>query len=229
MSNAYTLIVEEHVEKLMGDPATAAAVLGELKAMNDGVYETHAVELFVTRRGRFTIADAYVHMICRAHWHFGAILEIGVQPGIKGGPKADKDRQGNQRILDTLPDPFRGKFYGEQTQGPDGWIEWSDTIVMEQHLISRTGEHSSRSIRVEPDGALLEAGSLSGYVMLQHLETGSPVARWPYDCDYLTLMIPSKCHEDSPFRLSLPGWRDDPDEDEDDLPVIKIQGRFDFP
>lgn len=226
MGTVYNQIIEEQALEKMRDPATATAILDTLAKMNKGEWPKREIANVISRsQGSYTITDAMAWIEFCGHWLCGAILEVGIDTG--RGPKRDSDRQGNQRILDTLPKPFVAKFTGQQTRSADGYLEWTKPIRMYRHILMADGTMRNEQAMVRPGLVPLEAGTLSGYVVLQDLEGDSTgVARWPYGSDFITLMIGTKASPLAPFPMSLPRWRDDPEEvghEDSSQPLLNLE------
>jgi hypothetical protein len=117
-------------------------------------------------------------------------------------PLADRDHEGNNRLLRTLPSPFTGKFWGG-TQDEDGLVRWNRPIHVS---LQRHG--SPGWALIEPGSVQLEVGYNSSAKFYRALMSTNGVARWPYGQPYITVFLNSSIvqtytPEDRAFRNLL--------------------------
>jgi hypothetical protein len=113
-----------------------------------------------------------------------AQASIGVfQIPLHEGPLSDKDVEGNNHVLGTLPAPFEGKFWGG-TQDEDGVIRWTRPIHVSISASDRSGW-----FLVAPGSVELEVGYNSSGKFLRALECSNGIARWPYGQPYITVFL----------------------------------------
>jgi hypothetical protein len=125
----------------------------------------------------------------------GSVAEVRV--ATNGSPHRDADREGNAAGLANLPRPFRATVdMTQQFAQGDGRLTWDEPIrvSLATGLIETRPDGSTYpltvSFKIPPGSAVLEIGSSLPSRTLAHLiDREGKVARWPYGCDRLRLMV----------------------------------------
>jgi hypothetical protein len=95
-------------------------------------------------------------------------------------------------------------------------LEWDEPIrVRRLFQDPKTSDVREETITIEPGGLPLEVGSSSHYCTWHHMWDSWGVARWPYDCPYITLLIRDRDY-----------WG--PSTSGDDVVMPLVQGVFNF-
>jgi len=84
-------------------------------------------------------------------------------------PFKDKGEEENNEVLNNLPPPFRGKFWGG-LKGEDGYVAWDRPIGNEK-------------VMIDPSQIPLEVGNFDSAKMFTYLGINRGFARWPYGYD----------------------------------------------
>ncbi len=192
MCTSCTAGMKSGTENILSDPGWAIYLADLLARMKGGAYDPDYLDLSIqgTFRGDYSIYDAFAFSWF-AEWVWsGRILSARVYPPRLDppGPFRDHQAEENNLVLSYLPKPFEGRFTGGDTAGPDGQISWSCPVKL-----SRVTDCGDRALHehvvVEPRSIPLEAGSLSNYNTHHHLIRSDGVARWPYGCSFITVMV----------------------------------------
>jgi len=193
MCSSCTLAVKAGTEKALLDPERAVFLADLLFRMNDRCFARDYLDLCIQagfHHQEYTIYYAYAfsHFI---EWLWtGRVLMARVSPPRldECGPFGDHQVEENNLVLSFLPEPFEGRFVGGDTYGPDGQISWSRPIKLSR-LTDRGDRALHEHVTVEPRSIPLEVGTLSNYNTHHHLRQSDGVARWPYGCPFITVMV----------------------------------------
>jgi hypothetical protein len=160
--------------------------------MNGGFYGANYINLFVNnwRSGPYSLEDALIFSRCFTMLWSGKLLMCVLTPSCHEGPGPDRDVDGNNRRLGTVPRPFAGKFHGGINSGSDGSIRWNEKVLMERKIDDLTGKIRREMFWVEPGFVDLEVGTLSNYNGYHRIILDGGIARWPYDSEDLTIILP---------------------------------------
>jgi len=109
---------------------------------------------------------------------------------------SDEDVEGNQEIINHLPEPFRGKYWGGGNVEYDGLITWSKPVFLITRKLCKTvikvkeeKWHNSQLWGHElGNRARLEVGYCNPETVFLHLASGQPLARFPYGYKKICLM-----------------------------------------
>ena len=110
----------------------------------------------------------------------GRVRAFNARVGV--GPFADRARELNAASLGGVEAPYVAHLDMEQNAADsDGHFEWVTAV--------RVGEGSTSYVQ-EPIGRIqLEVGYSNPSTTYWHLATGRAVARWPYDCPNVVVLI----------------------------------------
>jgi len=152
------------------------------RALIDCIYEYdwhHEADIF----------DVYIFLITnialtKANSNIGAF-----QIPVNSKPFPDKSIIENNEVLNNLPAPFKGEFWGG-TQGEDGYISWETPI----HCTKCEKENENDDCHIgwcliKPNTAQLEVGYNSSGKFWFGLDGSGLYARWPNGQKYITVFV----------------------------------------
>lgn len=164
------------------NPAAADVICEVFLKICRGFFSAEYVALVTDRwPDSLTFGDAY----CFAKVHTMLLSGDALLTQIEAGeePHLDKYVAENNEVLQDLPSPFSGRFWGGRAD-QDGIIKWREPILGSVKLAS--GKEKRRQI--PPGSAPLEVGHTKGYTTLLHLNGQGNVARWPYHASHITII-----------------------------------------
>lgn len=129
--------------------------------------------------------DAFIFAKVWCFYIKGQIYRIDIPIGEL--PGKNKDIEGNNRILSTLPPYLQSKFIPEtgMAADDDGYFKWKIPLDFLCEIDDEVRTIPPRSIP-------LEVGSTNAVQTYYHLFIHSGVARWPYGSDNIMLLYASK-------------------------------------
>lgn len=115
---------------------------------------------------------------------------------VERGPHADRQRDLNRAILASVPDPYLVNVWDQNLADQDGTLRWSAPVEVNRStgLGIYDGKHDDDGVVVmprviDPGVVPLEIGTTMPSRTLLHMLQDGGVARWPYHCDYISLLI----------------------------------------
>ena len=187
------------LERFLGNPDGREALYLARQGLRTGQWDDE----YVSAIGQHGILDpsSWPEEQIAAFAHVHALIYGGsvatVLVGTGSGPYRDSDREENAAVLATLPRPFRASVDMSQrfSQG-DGKLTWDEPVrvSLATGLIDRRPDGTTypltASFKIPPGSAVLEIGSSLPSRTWSHLiDRAGKVARWPYGCDRLRLMV----------------------------------------
>jgi hypothetical protein len=113
---------------------------------------------------------------------YGSLARVYIDAG--RGPAKDQARDRNQQTVWDLPEPFVASVDPEQYGSDfDGTLTWSEPI----RATLETGD--DQHIMIDPGSAPLEIGTCMPSRMWLHIYEVGAVARWPYGCPWIWLLV----------------------------------------
>jgi hypothetical protein len=150
--------------------------------INRGFWNDAYVSMIMDRwGGGLTFGDVYCFVQIHSMLCSGRAIMTKIELG--EAPFNDKHVKENNELLNELPSPFGGEFWGGVADS-DGYIAWNRPI--QANVVFSDGSEKGQSIAVGQ--APLEVGYTSAFTTLQHLRGERCIARWPYDSTAITLM-----------------------------------------
>jgi len=101
-------------------------------------------------------------------------------------PLSDKDKIGNNEILEKLSYPFEAHFEGGCGDF-DGIFKWKESIYAFNYYEERVNKKWEKLL-LKPGSCSLEVGYTKGVTTKLHLSQSRFLARWPYEHKYIWLI-----------------------------------------
>ena len=140
--------------------------------------------VFQRENGGATIVDKFISARFLAALENGSIVMAGIEVG--EGPHPDVAIDENNAALSGLPDGITAEF---QPRCNAGWLDCDGSVTWARAI---NGIHSSGDRLLKPASVALEVGYTSSAKMLVVLEGRQAMARWPYDDNLITVIVPTK-------------------------------------
>lgn len=197
--STYDSAVKSIVDEGMTDPRFCELYAGILKKMRSGFYGKRTLDFILQKHfDGYDMYDAFSFgQACAMIWS-GKVVIVSID--VHETPRSDRNVKSNNRLMADLPHPFSGAFWGG-TADCDGYVEWSKSVRATKFLSGPNGEETKLAVRLPVNKIPLEVGTTSGARTLAHLRMEHGVARWPYDCDELRIMV-----NVNPDPIHMTGW-----------------------
>lgn len=183
--------VRDVVDKMLETNPEWYGVLAEYQhRLKKRFYPQWEVDMFFDHWGNhFDIYDAYC--FARLHADMGEGRIAVCRANVGETPFPDRNRARNNQVLQCLPIPFRGEFYGAHDYECDGFLAWDKPIVVTVPSVT-----PFQTI-IAPQQATLEVGYQDIHKTLGTLVEDSQygasgngyLARWPYGYESVFLIV----------------------------------------
>lgn len=179
---ALELIEFALAKELEKNPELASMLGDAFVKIHREFWEADYVRLITDRWGdALTFGDVFAFVQVHAMLASGKAVMTEVEVG--EGPVGDRFKSTNNELLQRLPPPFLGEFWGGVADC-DGVVQWSSPI--EGNVILNDGQEVRRTIAAAQ--APLEVGHTNGGTTLRHLGGSGCLARWPYGSPIVTII-----------------------------------------
>jgi len=186
-NNIFYTGLTAHVNELLKTDPRTGAIVGEcLSLLVRGEYHQCYVDVMFQkdfRQGGINIYDAYGFSSIHAQMRLGKIAAFQIP--VCDLAAYDKNTDGNNARLKSMPAPFCGEFFGG-TQDEDGYIKWSEPV----NALIQDGTEALFCI-ARPSRVPLEVGTTDVAKTMFYIDGGGGVARYPYGQKYITVLLPS--------------------------------------
>jgi hypothetical protein len=192
MPTIHEFAANEAVGKVLENPVEAQClfeILAKMQSREWGFWQDVIVQKAPWKH--YELTDAYC---------FGQVQYLIVQNelitasiNLHKKPPSDRRLESINDLLSTLPRSFRGEARG----GPgdnDGYVAWSNS-----ELFAQETELGPAREMIPPMRLPLEVGYTLGSKTMHHIWLEKGVARWPYGCERLMLLV---------VRSSSDYWRE---------------------
>jgi hypothetical protein len=160
-----------------------------LLKMEDGFYAQAYIDCIMqTNRASYGLFDAFIFLHCHARILTGQVGVFAAKVG--NTPLSNSAIEGNNEHLAGLQCPFKAEFIGG-TQGDDGWFQWLAPInVAFQSVPGGWAGYRIAREKKPNECAYFEVGYNPGVKMLNCLDRGLEIVRWPYGSEYCFGFVP---------------------------------------
>lgn len=192
-THAYAL--QDALDTLIHEDSAWLPILQDIqKRMNDRFYGPTLLDFAVQkwagfRGGKFDLYDAFAFSKIHSLLCEGKVAHCQIHVG--SGPGKDKDIEGNNRLLQNLPEPFTACFQPQAGSGDndDGYVEWESAVEMVKMVLNADGTETASSVIVPVQRVPLEVGTTAASRTIHHLNQNGALARWPYGHEWLLVWV----------------------------------------
>jgi len=180
--------LENHFDKITKKNPEWVNVVSEIRTkLFDGAYHQWLVDAFFQKwRGNPSLAEVYCFSQLYSSYLKG---EIGIfSVGTSSCPLPDKNKSGNQAVLDGLPDLFEAQFFGGIGDN-DGKFEWKRPVKITRCFANADGTQREEPWECPPTWLPLEVGYTAVSKTFEHVVSEFGVARWPYDYEMIIVLV----------------------------------------
>ena len=193
MASMHAEAAETITKKVMATPLGKEVVLDYWDGLTNERWSQDYVDMVFQlggRWGKIGLVEAYCFSQVHTLIMIGAILVTRI--AVQREPVADKNIVLNNVVLETLPHPFIGAFWGGLAD-EDGWLQWKEPI-------RATNCSTDENTYTKPWRIPLEVGYTQASRTMLHIAQDRGLARWPYGQKQIWVL---RLVDDDIFRVRL--------------------------
>lgn len=198
MTTVHESAADALLSTFLADPQGGELLATYSAGLREGRWDREYLEAIGQHRwenGRWPLEQVAVFARIHSEIMSGDVAEVEI--GTAGNtPGPDSDRGGNAAALADLPAPFTALVdAGQNCAGQDGWLSWSEPIIMSVSTGSPVTEPGGTTYPetaeclIAPGRVPLEIGTTKPSNTLLHLRSHRGVGRWAYGHDRILLLV----------------------------------------